>query len=133
MRLTQFVRAGCLNLGDRRNISARALRSSWLSSDAVSTIRSLTRTFIDEGFRAVTVCVDSKVLDRSFAGRCFDAAFLDDLPGKVDPCGENGEFHTFVFDGSIFSRPIEFIGGTVVERDGFFFYNLLAETNHKTV
>ena len=87
--------------------------------------RSLTRTFIDEGFRAVTVCVDSKVLDRSFAGRCFDAAFLDDLPDKVDPCGENGEFHTFVFDGPIFSRPIEFIGGTVVERDGFFFYDLV--------
>jgi len=87
--------------------------------------RSLARTFIDEGFRAVTVCVYSKMLDESFAGRRFDTTFLDDLPSGVDPCGENGEFHTFVFDGPIFSQPIEFAGGTVVERDGFFFYDLL--------
>ncbi len=87
--------------------------------------RSLARTFMDEGFRAVTVCVDSKVLDKSFVGRCFDMAFLDDLPSGVDPCGENGEFHTFVFDGPIFSRPIEFAHGEIVERDGFFFYDLL--------
>ena len=87
--------------------------------------RSLTQTFIDEGFRAVTVCVDSKVLDESFAGRHFDVAFLNDLPGSVDPCGENGEFHTFVFDGPIFSRPIEFAHGEIVERDGFFFCDLL--------
>ncbi|MXW22505.1 MAG: diphthine--ammonia ligase [Candidatus Dadabacteria bacterium] len=87
--------------------------------------RSLAQTFIDEGFCAVTVCVDSEVLDKSFAGRHFDIAFLNDLPSSVDPCGENGEFHTFVFDGPIFSHPIEFTGGTVVERDGFFFYDLL--------
>ncbi|MXZ48327.1 MAG: diphthine--ammonia ligase [Candidatus Dadabacteria bacterium] len=87
--------------------------------------RSLARTFIDEGFRAVTVCIYSKMLDESFAGRRFDTTFLDDLPSGVDPCGENGEFHTFVFDGPIFSQPIEFAGGTVVERDGFFFYDLL--------
>lgn len=95
--------------------------------------RSLAQTFIDEGFRAVTVCVYSKVLDESFAGRHFDAAFLNDLPDSVDPCGENGEFHTFVFDGPIFSRPIEFTGGTVVERDGFFFHDLLPEADHRTV
>lgn len=87
--------------------------------------RSLAQAFIDEGFSAVTVCVDSKVLDASFVGRPFDAAFLDDLPDKVDHCGENGEFHTFVFDGPIFSQPIDFTGGTVVERDSFFFYDLL--------
>ena len=94
--------------------------------------RSLARTFTEEGFRAVTVCVYSKVLDESFAGRLFDAAFLNDLPGSVDPCGENGEFHTFVFDGPIFSRSIEFTGGTVVERGSFFFYDLVPETNNKT-
>lgn len=87
--------------------------------------RLLARTFIDQGFRAVTVCVDSKVLDRSFAGRCFDAAFLRDLPGGVDPCGENGEFHTFVFDGPVFSRPIDFEHGEIVNRDGFFFCDLV--------
>ena len=92
--------------------------------------RSLARTFIDEGFRAVTVCVYSKALDESFAGRLFDAAFLNDLPSSVDPCGENGEFHTFVFDGPIFSRPIEFAHGETVERGGFFFYDLLLNSHH---
>ena len=87
--------------------------------------RALARKFIDEGFRAVTVCVDARVLDGSFAGRRFDAAFLDDLPAEVDPCGENGEFHTFVFDGPLFSRPIEFTGGKRVRRDDFFFHDLL--------
>ena len=86
--------------------------------------RDLARRFIDEGFRALTVCVDSRVLVESFAGRHFDLEFLEDLPGDVDPCGENGEFHTFVFDGPIFSEPIEVTGGAVVERDGFFFYDL---------
>ena len=61
-----------------------------------------------------------------------DAAFLNDLPSSVDPCGENGEFHTFVFDGPIFSRPIEFAHGETAERDGFFFYDLVPETNNKT-
>ena len=95
--------------------------------------RSLARTFIDKGFRAVTVCVYSKMLDESFAGRHFDTTFLDDLPSGVDPCGENGEFHTFVFDGPIFSRPIEFAHGEIVERDGFFFYDLLPEANRKSI
>lgn len=95
--------------------------------------QSLAQTFIDEGFRAVTVCVDSKVLDESFAGRHFDLAFLNDLPGSVDPCGENGEFHTFVFDGPTFSRPIEFAHGEIVERDGFFFHDLLPKATEKTI
>ncbi len=85
----------------------------------------LARKFMDEGYRALTVCVDSGVLDGSFTGRPFDAEFLDDLPAGVDRCGENGEFHTFVFDGPIFSRPIEIAGGKIVQRDGFFFYDLL--------
>jgi uncharacterized protein (TIGR00290 family) len=86
--------------------------------------RVLARRFMDEGFRALTVCVDSRVLIESFAGRHFDLEFLEDLPAGVDPCGENGEFHTFVFGGPIFSEPIEVIGGAIVERDGFFFYDL---------
>ena len=95
--------------------------------------RPLARTFIDEGFRAVTVCVYSEVLDESFAGRLFDMEFLNDLPSSVDPCGENGEFHTFVFDGPIFSRPIEFAHGEIVERGGFFFHDLLPDTTQKTI
>ncbi len=113
------------DLRDYRELQLAASRLTCLFPIWKKPTQSLARTFIDEGFRAVTVCVDSKVLDRSFVGRRFDTEFLDDLPDKVDPCGENGEFHTFVFDGPIFSRPIEFTGGTVVERDGFFFYDLL--------
>ena len=85
----------------------------------------LARTFIEAGFRAVTVCVDSSVLDESFVGRPFDGAFLADLPPAVDPCGENGEFHTFVHDGPGFARPIDFSPGATVRRDGFFFHDLL--------
>ena len=85
----------------------------------------LARTFVDDGFRARIVCLDPAALDASFAGRAFDDAFLADLPDGVDPCGENGEFHTFVFDGPIFRRPLAVSVGEVVERDGFWFCDLL--------
>ena len=84
----------------------------------------LARSFIQEGFRAVTVCVEKAMLDASFAGRPFDDAFLADLPAEADPCGEYGEFHTFVFDGPGFSRPIAVSCGVTVERDGFVFRDL---------
>lgn len=66
----------------------------------------LARTLIAQGFRIIVTCVDTQVLAASFAGRDFDAAFLADLPPGVDPCGENGEFHSFVWDGPIFRQPI---------------------------
>jgi uncharacterized protein (TIGR00290 family) len=87
--------------------------------------RDLIREFHAARFRSVAVCVDSKVLDPSFAGRELDESFFADLPSTVDPCGENGEFHTFVFDGPIFSRPIDFTLGEVVQRDSFIFRDLL--------
>jgi len=62
--------------------------------------------FIDLGFKAVITCVDSKVLDKSFVGKMIDYDLLNSLPPNVDPCGENGEFHSFVFDGPIFSHPL---------------------------
>jgi uncharacterized protein (TIGR00290 family) len=77
----------------------------------------LVREFIDLGFKAVLVCVDEKVLDRSFAGRLIDEALLKDLPSTVDPCGENGEYHSFVYDGPIFDHPIVFDLGEIVHRD----------------
>ena len=67
----------------------------------------LAREFIAAGFEAVIVCVDPTKLDRSFAGRRFDERLLDDLPAGVDPCGENGEFHTFVYAGPILSAPLD--------------------------
>jgi uncharacterized protein (TIGR00290 family) len=85
---------------------------------------SLARAFIEHEFRAVVVCVNPAVLDRSFAGRAFDDAFLADLPDGVDPCGERGEFHTFVSDGPLFARPIPYEAGEIVERAGFVFCDL---------
>ncbi|HUU43275.1 MAG TPA: diphthine--ammonia ligase [Planctomycetota bacterium] len=82
--------------------------------------RELAHAFIDLGFRAVITCVDTQVLDGSFAGREYDRGFLADLPASVDPCGENGEFHSFVWDGPIFTCPVAFTRGESVLRDGRF-------------
>ena len=87
----------------------------------------LAREMIGGGVKCRVTCVDPKKLDRSFAGREFDADFLDELPPAVDPCGENGEFHTFVYDAPVFSRPIAIKNGEVVERDGFVFADVLGE------
>ncbi len=89
--------------------------------------RELIRSFHANRFRAVAVCVDSKVLDPSFSGRELDDSFFRDLPPHADPCGENGEFHTFVFDGPIFHSPIPVRTGEIVNRDGFVFCDLLSK------
>jgi uncharacterized protein (TIGR00290 family) len=86
----------------------------------------LARTMLASGLRAKITCVDPSVLDRSFAGRDFDAEFLADLPPSIDPCGENGEFHSFVYDGPGFQHPIPVSVGEIVERDGFVFADLTA-------
>ena len=80
----------------------------------------LARDFIDAGYRAVLTCVDTTQLDAAFAGREFDQSLLDDLPPKVDPCGENGEFHTFVYDGPCFSAPVGCSRGVQTLRDDRF-------------
>jgi uncharacterized protein (TIGR00290 family) len=82
----------------------------------------LAHDFIRRGFRAILVCVDNHVLDRSFAGREFDSTLLADLPPEVDPCGENGEFHTFVYDGPIFGHPLHIRRGELVTREQRFEY-----------
>lgn len=76
---------------------------------------------ISNGLRAKVVCVDSRQLDPKFAGSDFNSEFLRILPSGIDPCGENGEFHTCVFDGPIFSRPIALETGETVDRDGFIY------------
>lgn len=86
--------------------------------------RALAHTMIDGGLSARLTCVDPRALDRRFAGRVFDRALLAELPPTVDPCGENGEFHTFVTDGPMFACPIDVTPGEVVERDGFVFADL---------
>ncbi len=84
----------------------------------------LAHEFIDAGFEAILICIDPRKLDPPFAGRAFDRHLLADLPAQVDPCGENGEFHTFVHAGPIFNAPIDCKLGEVIERDGFVFCDL---------
>jgi uncharacterized protein (TIGR00290 family) len=85
----------------------------------------LAREFIAAGFEATVVCVDPRRLDASFAGRAYDDTLLADLPDDVDPCGEHGEFHTFVHAGPIFAAPIGCRVGDVLESGGFVFCDVL--------
>ena len=86
--------------------------------------RELARDFCGQGFRAIAVCIDAKKLGREFAGRELDESFFSDLPAGVDPCGENGEFHTFVYDAPVFASAIGVARGETVERDGFYYCDL---------
>jgi uncharacterized protein (TIGR00290 family) len=85
----------------------------------------LAREMIASGLRANLTCVDPRKLPAAFAGRAFDASLLADLPTGTDPCGEHGEFHTFVSDGPMFRRPLAVRVGEVVERDGFVFADVV--------
>jgi uncharacterized protein (TIGR00290 family) len=88
----------------------------------------LAKAMIASGLTATLVCVDPRQLPAEFAGRRFDAKFLRELPPGVDPCGERGEFHTFVTDGPMFARPVRVRPGPIVERDGFVFADLLPDS-----
>jgi uncharacterized protein (TIGR00290 family) len=87
---------------------------------------------IDGGLRAVLTCVNPKHLDRTFAGREFDRALLEDLPPGVDPCGERGEFHSFAYDGPMFNHPVAVSRGEIVDRDGFTFADVLCPSHPVT-
>ncbi|HUP39835.1 MAG TPA: hypothetical protein VM115_06920 [Vicinamibacterales bacterium] len=86
----------------------------------------LATEMVDSGLRSVLTCINPKHLDRSFAGRQFNRALLDDLPAGVDKCGERGEFHSFAWDGPMFDSPIAIEVGEVVDRDGFVFADVSA-------
>ena len=101
-------------------VNMRAIFPVWKADT-----RELAEQFVLSGFRAVAVCIDPRKLGPRFAGRELDAAFFRDLPPEVDPCGENGEFHTFVYDGPIFREPVRIVPGEVVRRDGFLFSDFL--------
>lgn len=85
----------------------------------------LAKEFVKDGYRAIAVCVDPNQIDPGFVGRELNPAFFADLPPSADPCGENGEFHTFVFDGPIFQNPVHLEVGEKVNRDLFWFCDLL--------
>jgi uncharacterized protein (TIGR00290 family) len=126
-----LVRDGieAIAFGDLYLADIRAYREKQLSGTGLEPLfpvwqlptRDLAAGMIQAGIRAKITCVDPKVLDRGFAGRDFDHSFLADLPPGVDPCGENGEFHSFVYDGPVFRAPIPVETGKIVERDGFVF------------
>jgi uncharacterized protein (TIGR00290 family) len=84
--------------------------------------RELAEAFVYRGFKTIITVVDSNVLDKEFVGREYDQKFLADLPKSVDPCGENGEFHTFVYDGPNFKKPVQFTKGEVLLRENRFWY-----------
>jgi uncharacterized protein (TIGR00290 family) len=124
------VAAGDIFLQDVRAYRARLFARAGLRAVFPIWGRSsaeLAGRVISLGFKAVLTCVDTQVLDASFSGRDFDAELLADLPPNIDPCGEHGEFHTFVYDGPIFATPVSFDTGDVVIRDErFCFCDLLA-------
>lgn len=113
----------------------RAFREQFLAKNGMQGIfpvwqrntHDFIRDFTELGFKAVVTCIDPKALDQSFAGRIIDNDFLSSLPASVDPCGENGEFHSFVFDGPNFAEEVKFSLGERVLRDGFWFCDLLPE------
>ena len=114
--------------------SIRAYRERNLSQIGLKAIfplwgrdtQTLSRDFINLGYRAIISCVDSDQLDGRFAGREYDRSLLDELPQSVDPCGENGEFHTFVYNGPGFSGGIHFLKGkTVRKRNQFYYFDLV--------
>ncbi len=103
----------------------KAYREQQLASFGVTGIfplwkrntKELIHEFLQLGFKAVVICVKSDLLDETFVGRDIDASFLEDLPDTVDPCGENGEFHTFCYDGPIFKNPVAFQKGEKIFRE----------------
>ena len=102
-------------------IKMKAMFPIWKQST-----KKLANEFIDSGFKAIITCVDSKILDKKFVGREFNKQLLDELPKSVDPCGENGEFHSFVYDGPIFKKKILFKKGRVVcKKNRFCFCDLI--------
>lgn len=122
----------CMAFGDLFLEDIRDYRVNMLSGTGLEPVfpiwgratGALAREMLEAGLRAHVTCVDPKRLDRSFAGRVFDADFLADLPDGVDPCGENGEFHTFAYAGPMFREPLAVAPGEVVDRDGFVFADL---------
>ena len=131
-KLMQYQSRGVLSIvfGDIFLEDVRKYREEKLSKLGIKGIfpiwkrdtTELAHTFIDLGFKAVITCIDLKVLDKTFVGKVFDEQFLSELPSNVDPCGENGEFHSYVYDGPIFRKRILYKKGKVVLRENRFYY-----------
>jgi uncharacterized protein (TIGR00290 family) len=126
----------CIGFGDLFLEDIRSYRESKLAGTGILPIfpiwgletEALSRKMINSGLQAVITCVDPKQLDPAFAGRVYDQALLEQLPDTADPCGENGEFHSFAFAGPMFKKQINVRVGETVTRGGFVFADLLPET-----
>ena len=129
----RYLGVATIAFGDLFLADIRRYREQWLARAGIRPVfplwmrdtHDLARRFVDEGFEAVVTCVDTRVLDRGFAGRRFDHALLADLPETVDPCGENGEFHTFVHAGPAFRQALRFARGEIVQRESWCFCDLV--------
>ena len=123
----------CVAFGDLFLADIRAYRERQLSGTGLEPLfpvwriptGSLAREMIASGLRAKLTCIDSKQIDPKFAGRDFDVELLSELPASADPCGEKGEFHSFVYDGPMFREAIQIETGEIVQRDRFFYADLL--------
>jgi len=123
----------CMAFGDLFLADVKEYREAKLSGTGIAPLCPIWLTPTDElakemiagGLRAVVTCIDPRQLDASFAGRQFNEQFLRDLPANVDPCGERGEFHTFVFDGPMFTKPVPIEVGEIKEREGFVYADVL--------
>lgn len=123
----------CVAFGDLFLTDIRAYREKQLSGTGLEALfpvwkiptDTLAREMIAAGLRAKLTCVDSKQIDPKFAGREFDSQLLSELPTSADPCGENGEFHSFVYAGPMFYKAVHVEAGEIVQRDQFFYTDLL--------
>jgi uncharacterized protein (TIGR00290 family) len=128
-----FSNLGAVAFGDLFLADVRAYREERLASVGKRAVfplwgrdtTELAHAFVADGFHARVVCLDQRRMPASAAGRAYDESFLAELPADVDPCGENGEFHTFVHAGPLFGRSVDCAVGEVVERDGFVFCDLV--------
>ena len=124
----------CFAFGDLYLEDIRRYREERLAGTGIAPIfplwgrptGELSRAMVNGGLRARITCVDPARLGAEFAGREYDQSFLGAIPETVDPCGENGEFHTFAFDGPMFAGPVDVVVGDTVSRDGFVFTDLLS-------
>jgi len=133
--LTRFKQQGVLSVvfGDISLEDVRKYREDNLARIGMRAVfplwgintETLAKSFVTLGFEAIVTCIDSRILDKRFIGRTIDERFLSELPPGVDPCGENGEFHSFVLDGPIFRERVACTRGEVVLRDSFYFCDLL--------
>ena len=127
----EFFAFGDLYLEDVRSYREEKLKNSGIKPIFPlwgTPTDKLSREIISSGLRAVTTCVDPKQIPEKFIGKEYNKSFLKDLPEGVDPCGEKGEFHSFVFDGPMFKEPIEISLGNIVNRDNFIFVDVSEKT-----